>query len=330
MRSILIYPERMHRSKLLLVLLALVLALAACSDAESDSGQSEGSGDADRLTVVAGFYPLEEAARRVGGDRVVVTGLTPPGGGPHDLELTPRDVVAVEQADVVVFLSKGFQPSVEQAVDGVSDDVTVVDALEGIELLEVQDGLEGTQGEVDGETLEGDFDPHVWVDPMLQSEIAATVAAALRERDPDQADQYEANLEAYRAELEELDGEFRAGLEDCESRTIVTSHRAFAYLAEAYELRQIPIAGVSPDDEPDPQSLEAIAQAAREDGVTVIFFESAVPKDLSETVAREIGAETDFLQPVETISQEDLDAGVDYGDIQRQNLASLVAGLRCS
>jgi zinc transport system substrate-binding protein len=314
-----------------LALAVVFLALTSCGSDEptADGGGGDASGS-DSLEVVAAFYPLEEAVSRVGGDLVEVTGLTPPGGGPHDLELTPRDVTAVEEADMVVYLSKGFQPSVEQAVAGLGDDAAVVDALEGIELLPVQEGLEGTQGEVDGETLEGGLDPHVWVDPMLQAEIAATVADALAGADPDNADTYQANLEEYRTELEALDGEFREGLADCESRTIVTSHRAFAYLAEAYDLRQIPIAGVSPDDEPDPQSLEAIARAAEEDGVTVIFFESAVSPDLSETVAREIGASTDFLQPVETIEQDALDDGADYASVQRQNLQSLVAGLRCS
>jgi zinc transport system substrate-binding protein len=316
----------------LLPTLALALGLGAAS-ALTACGSDDATSDADAggaLRVAAAFYPIEEAVQRVGGDRVEVIGLTPPGTGPHDLELTPKAVTEVEQADAVVYLSKGFQPAVEDVVAGLPDDTPTLDVLDGIDLLQVQPGLEGTQGEVDGEELEGGYDPHVWVDPSLQAQIAANVESMLSELDPEHGDEYAAALATYTAELETLGDEFATGLETCESRTIVTSHRAFAYLAEAYDLRQIPIAGISPDEEPDPRSLEAVADAAEADGVTVIFFESAVPKDLAETVANEIGAETDFLQPVETIAAEDLEEGVDYAAVQRQNLASLEAALRCS
>jgi len=303
----------------------LTVAAAACGSSADEPGTSDGA----KIKVVAAFYPLQEAVERVGGDRITVIGLTPPGGGPHDLELTPKNVESIEGADAVVYLAKGFQPAVEDAVAGLDDGTVTLDVLDGVDLLPVEDGLEGTNGEVDGEELEGGFDPHIWVDPALQADIATEVAAMLGKLDPENAEAYESAAGEYRAEMAALGEEFTTGLTECESRTIVTSHRAFAYLAEAYDLNQIAIAGISPDDEPDPKSLEAVAAAAEAEGVSVIFFESAVPKDLSETVANEIGATTDFLDPVETIATEDLDAGVDYAAVQRKNLDSLTKGLRC-
>lgn len=318
--------KNMLPSKALLVPALVIAALGSgCGPTDEEAGDQTES-----LSVVAAFYPLEEAARRVGGDRVDVVGLTPPGSGPHDLELTPRSAEQIEQADVIVYLSGGFQPAVEQALESVSADVSTLDVLEGMDLLAVEDGLAGTNGEVDGEELEGGLDPHVWVDPQRQVEIAASVASTLEAADPDGAEEYRANLADYQGELETLASEFDEGLAECESRVIVTSHRAFAYLADTYDLDQIAIAGISPDDEPDPQSLRAVADEARRSGVSVVFFEEAVPQGLSETVANEIGATTDFLQPVETITQPDLDAGIDYTAIQRQNLESLQDGLRCS
>lgn len=282
------------------------------------------------MTVAAAFYPLQEAVERVGGDRVEVLDLTPPGSGPHDLELTPKDLEALEGADGVVFLSKGFQPSVEKAVANLPGSVSKLDVLDTLELLPVKEGLSGTVGEVDGEELNGGFDPHVWVDPLLQSELASSVAEMIIDLDPANAADYESALETYQSELGALDGEFSKALRTCASRTIVTSHRAFAYLSDRYDLDQVAIAGISPDEEPDPRSLQAVADRAEADEVEVIFFESRVPKDLSETVAREIGAQTDFLDPVETITRDELDDGVDYSSIQRRNLASLVKGLRCT
>jgi len=310
-----------------------VLMSAACASGTSDSATPATRVDAPKnetIAVAASFYPIAEAVTRVGGDRVEVQNLTPPGGGPHDLELQPQQVNDLSEADALFFLSKGFQPQVEKAAAELPDGVRSVDVLEGIDLLPVQDQLEGTQGEVDGEELEGGYDPHVWVDPILQSQIAQRVHDVLVEIDPAGKADYDSRLAAYQAELASLDSEFEAGLATCGSRVIVTSHRAFEYLAKRYDLTQISIAGLSPDEEPDPRTLEAVAAAAQRENVSVVFFEEQVPPDLSETVAREIGARTDALDPVETITQEDLDAGTTYTTVMQANLESLTEGLSCT
>ncbi|MBL8776316.1 MAG: zinc ABC transporter substrate-binding protein [Acidimicrobiales bacterium] len=312
-----------------MIVLALAVS-ASCASSEEDAGDSEVGADREQVQAAAAFYPLAEALERVGGDRVEVTNLTPPGGGPHDLELTPRQVTDLADVDLVLYLSGGFQPQVEDAVGGLGDDVTVVDGLEGIDLLPAADQLQGTQGEADGEVLADGSDPHVWVDPLLQAQIAEDAHAALVDLDPDGAADFDAGLAAYQDELNTLDADYRAGLADCDSRVIVTSHRAFEYLARRHDLVQIAIAGITPDDDPDPRTLEAVADAARENDVQVIFFEEQVPPDLAETVADEIGASTDALDPVESITQDRLDDGATYDTIMRENLDSLTEGLGCS
>lgn len=228
------------------------------------------------------------------------------------------------------FLGRGFQPSVEKAVSALSESVRAVDLLDSVELLPVTPQLEGTVGEVDGEVLDGNTDPHVWVDPTNMVALTDTVASTLAELRPADAVTFDAGARAYEAQLAALGDRFSTQLATCASRTIVTSHRAFEYLARRYHLEQIPIAGISPDEEPDPKSLQAVAEAAKADGVTVVFFEERVPAALSETVAREIGASTDALDPIETITQDRLDAGESYLTIQTANLAALVKALRCA
>jgi zinc transport system substrate-binding protein len=202
--------------------------------------------------------------------------------------------------------------------------------LEAVTLLPITPQLAGTEGDVDGEVLEGDTDPHIWVDPANMITMSRVIESTLAAASPSNSAAFSKNASAYVAKLTALDSEFKLQLETCESRTIVTSHRAFEYLAHHYDLRQIPIAGISPGEEPDPKSLEAVASAAKADGVTTVFFEEQVPSDLSETVAREIGATTDALDPIETIPQDLLDAGTTYISIQRANLLSLVKALRCT
>ncbi|MGQ0464528.1 MAG: metal ABC transporter substrate-binding protein [Sporichthyaceae bacterium] len=283
----------------------------------------------ERLLVAAAFYPIAEAVGRVGGDRVRVVNLTPPGAGPHDLELTPPQVEEVTGARAVFYLSGGLQPAVAKLVAGLTG-VRAVDVLEGLDLLPVGEQLAGTRGEVDGEVLEGGGDPHVWVDPVGQRGIAGKARDVLAELDPAGAAEFARNLDGYLAELDALNSEFQTALTTCRSRVVVTSHRAFEYLARRYGLIQIPIAGLSPEAEPDPRSLSAIAAAAKREGVRTVFFEEQVPRDFAETVAREIGAGTSALDPVETITADDLAAGHTYGTVMRDNLGALRAGLGCT
>jgi len=309
------------------VALALSVIAACGSDDSSDSATPDTTAT---LTVAVAFYPVEEIVRGVGGDGVQIVDLTPPGGAPHDLELTPQKVTDLEGADLVFYIGRGFQPSVEKALAGLPDNVIKVDLLDTVTLLPVTPQLAGTEGEVDGEVLEGNTDPHIWVDPANMITMTKAVEATLASAAPSEKAAFASNASDYVGELTALAGAFTTQLKTCESRTIVTSHRAFEYLANRYDLKQIPIAGISPDEEPDPKSLEAVAAAAKADGVTTVFFEEQVPKDLSETVAREIGATTDALDPIESITQDRLDAGTTYVSIQEANLASLVKGLRCT
>jgi zinc transport system substrate-binding protein len=305
------------------LLLAAALVVGCGDDTDTDT-----SGD-DRLTVAAAFYPLEEIARGVGGELVEVVGITPPGQGPHDLELGGRQVETIGDADVVFLIGRGFQSQVEDAAAQAGDDTTVVDLLDEVELLAVDAQLGGTQGEVDGEVLDGDVDPHVWLDPGRMIDMVDTVVAALAEVDPDHADDYRTNADEYLVDLVGLDDEYREALAECDSRVIVTSHRAFGYLAERYDLRQIPIAGISPEAEPDPRTLEAIADEARAEGVRTIFLEEIAPPDLAETVAAEIGAELSLLDPIEGLTGEQIEDGTTYAEIMRENLVRLVDGLGC-
>jgi len=312
------------RSPITALILTSSVLIASCG-----SDEPAKSSDAT-ITVVAAFYPLGETARGVGGDLVTVTDLTPPGQGPHDLELQPAQMGIFETADVAIYIGRGFQPQVEAAIANSPDSLTRLDLLDRVGLLGVDDQLAGTSGEVDGEVLDGDVDPHVWLDPSRMVIMVDAITATFVAVDPDNAAAYRDNAERYLTDLRGLDGEYRVALAECRSRVIVTSHRAFGYLADTYDLRQIPIAGISPDVEPDARTLEAIATEARAEGVTTIFLESIAPPALAETVAREIGAELDLLDPIEGLTQDQLDAGDTYASIMRGNLQRLVAGLGCT
>ena len=299
-----------------LVALALASAVGLLASA---CGPNGGGTDDGRLQVVVSAYPLAEAAARVGGGLVEVRNLTPPGVEPHDLELAPDDLEALLTADVVLYAGAGFQPAVEDAVAEAAG--AVVDVLVGVDSLSFSEDGGGTDGAVD---------PHVWLDPGRFATVVANIANTLAERDPSHAETFRANAEAYEAELATLDGELGDGLASCAGSLLVVSHAAFGYLADAYDLEQVPISGISPEAEPDPARLAELKTLVEREGVTTIFTEELVSPKVAETLAAEAGVTTAVLNPLEGLTQAQLDAGQDYGSVMRRNLETLRGALGCA
>jgi zinc transport system substrate-binding protein len=302
---------------------AAALALAGCGGADATADSTGGDG----LTVVAGFYPLEWAAQRVGGDRVDVSSLTPPGAEAHDLELAPQDVAAVADADLLVYLH-GFQPALDEAAQNEAAD-TAWDAGQAADLVPTaeEDAHEGETAEEHAHE-DGAVDPHFWLDPVRLASVGDALADRLTEADPDGAATYEQNAAALRADLEALDAEMRAGLAGCAVDTLVTGHDAFGYLGDRYGLEVVGISGLSPSAEPSPAAQAEIAELVRERGITTVYTETLVDPAVAETVASEAGVRTAVLDPIEGLTDES--AGNDYLEVMRANLATLQEGQSCS
>jgi zinc transport system substrate-binding protein len=297
----------------LLPAMLLLTALTGCGD--------EPAGADGKLPVVTAFYPLQFVSERVGGDAVGVSTLTKPGAEPHDVELTARQVGEVSDAGLIVYLA-GFQPAVDDAVkqNGGDRAFDAATAVEMINAVEADAHAEGEEEEHSG------ADPHVWLDPTRLAGIADKLAERLGKADPAHAADFTARAATLRTELTALDGEFKTGLANCARRELVTSHTAFGYLADRYELTQIGITGIDPETEPSPQRLAAVAAEAKEHGTTTIFFETLVSPKVAETIAKEVGAQTAVLDPIEGLT----DGSADYFSVMRANLAALKLGLECS
>ena len=268
----------------LAIVLVSLVAVSGCSRSESDG----------RPTIVASSYPLAWAAERVAGDAYRVVNLTPAGAEPHDIELTPRDVEEIRGADLVLYLSGGFQPAVEDAVadrDGPSIDARGDDA-----------------------------DPHVWLDPIRFSRVVEQLGDALGRPS--------ASARVV-AQLRRIDDRYRTGLAHCSRTTFVTDHAAFGHLAERYGLTQRSLVGMSPEAEPAPRDLQRLIDEVRDLGVPVVFAEPLVSDRLAKTIARGAGVHVAELDPVEGLSSERLDAGEDYASVLLHDLAQLREALGC-
>jgi zinc transport system substrate-binding protein len=283
--------------------LAVALGVAGCAS-------NSGHGDAP-VRVVAAFYPLQYVAQMVGGGTVSVTNLVQPGAEPHDLELTPQQVAGIANADLVLYIP-GFQPSVDAAVRQEAKD-SALDVTTTVPMLDPTEG--------------GGHDPHIWLDPTRLLLVTNAVASRLAAIDPTNATGYDQRAAALDKSLSTLDAEFSAGLRTCHRREIVTSHAAFGYLAERYGLDQIPIAGLSPDNEPTPRHLAEAADAARAANASTIFFETLVSPKVAEAVATAVGAKTAVLDPIEGLPPQSTS---DYSTVMRANLDALRTALGCA
>ena len=288
------------------VLVAVLAALlAGCGTA---SGASPTAGRP--LRVVVGVYPYQWVAERVGGADVRVRNLARPGAEPHDIELTPRQVGEVEQADLVVS-SRGFQPALD---DAVAQEARGRD----LDVLTVVPARPSTDEH-------GSVDPHLWLDPSRLAAVGDAVAQRLARLAPERAAGFRERAASLHADLDAVDADLRAGLASCARHDVVTSHGAYGYLAQRYGLRQVAISGLSPDAEPTTSRLADVARVARTRGATTVFFEQLVSPRVAEQLAREVGARAEVLDPLETAP-----ATGDYLSALRSDLASLRTARGCA
>jgi zinc transport system substrate-binding protein len=304
-----------------LPLIALTATAAAVSLLSACDSGAGAAGSGGKVDVVASFYPMQYLAEEVGGDRVQVADLTSPGVEPHDLELSPRQVGAVENADLVVYL-KGLQPAVDEAVAQAAP-AHVVQAAAISPLVDHHLDEGATEEAAGGGGATGD--PHLWLDPTRYAAVARGVGEKLAETDPDHAAEYRKNAAALADRLARLDQEFRTGLAPYRGKEFITSHAAFGYLADRYGITQVAINGVDPESEPSPARLAAIQRTARAHGVSTIFFETLTSPKLAKTLASDLGLKTAVLDPIEGVSDP---AENDYFSVQQQNLKNLQAAFR--
>lgn len=297
---------------------AIVLVLAVMCAALPRAGPASGypAAPAAGMPVVATFYPLFEFARRVGGERVAVRRLVPSGAEPHYYEPTPRDVVALTRARVIVYLGAGFEPWLDRLLPQLSAGIERVKTTEGMALAPTGGGRAVA-------------DSHVWLDPLLAQRQIDAVLAGLLKADPSGRTTYEANAAAYKARLAGLHERFTGTLGRCRQTVFIVSHAAFGYLAARYGLTQVAIGGPTPEAEPSPARIRAILKTIRRYDVRVIYHETLTSPRVVTAVAREIGARTLVLNPIEGLTDAEERQGKDYLSIMDDNLRNLAQGLDC-
>lgn len=323
---------------LVLAFVFLIAAYALIKKPERNAVSNESG----KLSVVTTLFPLYDFAKEVGGDKVSVLLLLPPGVEAHAFEPTPNDVVKIHEADVFIYTGKFMEPWAEDIIKGVTNkNVKVVDSSLGIEMMNEAEGAhegeeEGVHADEHGTEAgdvgheHGGVDPHIWLDFDNARTIVETIAGAFAEKDPANADRYRENAKVYAEKLSAMDDVYRRSLQTCSSRKIVYGgHYAFGYLARRYGLDYVAAQGLSPDSEPSAQDLAQLVEQVRSGDIKYVFYEELSSPKIAETIARETEAQLLLLNAAHNISKEDYTRGVTFLSLMEENLKNLTKGLVC-
>lgn len=290
--------------KIISVVVAMLIGCTACAE----NGETDAAKDSKKVKVMTSFYTMYDFAEKIGGDKVTITNMVPAGTEPHDWEPSAVDIRKMEDADVFIYNGAGMEHWAEDILKTLDNKKLItVEASKGVNLIKE----------------EKENDPHVWLDPENAKIEMKNIKDALIQADEKNTEYYTKNYEEFEKKLDELNQEFEETLSQLENKDIIVAHEAFGYLCKAYGLNQVAIEGLMPDSEPDPAKMEEIIQFAKKKKINTIFFEELVSPKVAKTIAKEIGAKTEVLNPLEGLSDEQIESGEDYFSVMRTNLQQI-------
>jgi len=284
-----------NKISLLITILAVVM-LVAIVFFRPDS--LEDSDDVDEeLNIIVSILPQKEFAKAVGGDHVKVTELIPPGSSPATYDLSPRDLVVIEEADIYFRIGHiPFEKSHIEQIISVNPDLTIIDTSESVPLRYFDAAEEHDDADEGHNHGHGNMDPHIWLSPRLVKIQVESIQDALVGMDAENAAEYRSNAKAYMAELDSLDSELKTAFEAIETNVLMVFHPAWGYFADAYGLEQIAIEQAG--KEPTASELQTIIDRAKSEDVKVIFVQAQFDKSIAESVAEEIGVVVVQINPL--------------------------------
>ncbi len=313
-------------SYMLLAAAALCLLLSGCGSAAGPDGQSAVS------VVTTGFAPYD-LTRQIAGERGSVTMLLPAGSESHTFEPTPKDIIGIQSADLFVYVGGESDEWVRDILSDVGGGVRTVTLMDCAERLYREETVEGMQAEgheepeQDGDGAE--YDEHVWTSPRNAALICAKLCDALCGLDPEGAEYYRANLEAYTAKLAELDGAFREAVAGGARKTLIFADRfPLRYFTEAYGLEYYAaFPGCAEETEPSAATVAFLEDKVRAESIPVVFHIELSNEDMADAICADTGAKKLQWNACHNVTGAQLDSGVTYLELMWQNVDALKEAL---
>jgi len=317
----------MNKRQKLFVLATITIVITATVTATYHSFLQKET-KVDKLKVVASFYPLAFFAQEIGGEEVTVKQLIPDNTEVHTWQPSFADILAVDEADVIIYngasLDHWFEEEILSNID--SSNKIIVETTEGIELLETKQ-----ENDEHEHIHEGLYDPHTWISPYIAKQQAQNIYEALIQKDPDNMDYYTERWQNLRTRFEELDNNYLTGLSTKNKEEIFVAHSAFGYLADRYGFKQHGVIGISADEQPSASVYANLVEMMIEHETYVVYVDPVYTAESAQTLKNELkrlsGQNVQILKLYFMLGTID---GLDYFGQQEKNLENLKMGLEAS
>jgi zinc transport system substrate-binding protein len=322
---------RVFFEKIRIIFFIGLTLILSCTPAEEPAGK------AGRLKVIATIFPLYDFARNVGGDRISVTMLLPPGSDAHHYELKPNDIIRVSKADIFLFTSFELEQWAYKIINAAAEktNMLAVETGQGAFLLPLPESPDHDPGhptarQANDSDHASKYDPHIWLDAANAQKMIDNIAAAFIIRDPKNSEIYQKNAGRYKRQLMDLDEKYRVQLSACKTKTVLhAGDWAFAYLANRYRLHYRSAYNSSADAEPSPQQILALIEQIKAQKLRYIYYEDLVAPKLAGIMASETGVGLLKLNNGHDVGKKDFQAGETFLTLMEKNLVNLKKGMQC-
>lgn len=311
----------MKKILILLLFIIVLTSFTACSFSGTEK-------ETEQRVVYTSVYPIYDFTKKIGGDKIHVELLIPPGTEPHSWEPSAKDMAKIEESDLFLYNGLGLDSWAERIAKSLPNEDRNTLAVAEIGNIKPMVFTEGEKDHQDQEAHgHGNYDPHVWLDPTNVEKMAESIKEQLVKIDPQNEEYYEKNFSTFQKQLKELDEKYQQALSQVEKRDFIVNHAAFGYLANRYHLNQIAITGLTPQAEPSPAKLKELTALIKKYDISTIFMENLSSPKLTDVLAEETGAKVDLLHPIDGLTQEEMDQGKEYLSLMGQNLKALKRAL---
>lgn len=303
--------------------IALFILITGAIMISTGCGAGEANVDSSKLNVITTLFPQYDFVKEVGGDKVDVKLIIPPGVEPHAFDPTPRDMAYILKSDLFVYTSGLMEPWAEKMIRSQGIDVKkTLDMSKGVKMI--------GESSVDGKAVKpGSKDPHYWLDPENAKIMVGEIVDSLSGMDPKNAKLYESNGLKIIRQLTSLDEDIASMVSKARTKTVIYGgHSAFGYFAKRYGLDfHSPFLGFSPNAEPTPQNIIKITNLLKNDNIRYIYYEELLDPKVARAISDKTGAGLLLLHGAHNLSKQELDSGITYIEIMRGNMERLKKGL---
>ena len=299
----------------------------------------------DKVEVIATLFPQYDFVKQIGGDKVNVTLLLPPGAESHTYEPTPQDMIKIDESDLFVYTGEEMEPWASSLISGMEKEINVLDLSTTVDLINVEKFEEEHGYETDETHEENDnkddnhadtdehhhsYDPHIWLNPLYAIQMIRSIENELCQVDPENEEFYRNNSNEYINQIELLDAEIEQTVNSSRTRKIAFGGAfAYSYFIERYNLEFVTAyQACGENTEPSTKQVKDVIDYIKENKLPVIFYKEYTNGNVARTISEETGAKMLVFNTVHNLSKEEIENGASYVSIMRQNLANLKEALK--